>query len=398
MPSFGGELFLLGLVPFSYAEGVTADGTRVIGSDSQGCWLWTRDAWVVPIEGSLAFGNGVGGRPAITDDGALGMVPTLVGTKTPKAEATLYDILLNEFDPAIGNLGFNCDISRTSGWNMTPNASHVCGLIYEGVCAPKGYVWDAATDSIKLLPTVYIYKPTRANDVSDNGAFACGWNDDYSGFRQGCVWKLDANGNYVGTLLNTGVATSKLREAGVVSGDGVWAYGMSSTNTGGAPYRWSYATGYQPIAPIPSGASGTAFVNDSNYDGSKLLITFGYSTYVWIADRGYVSLKDWCAENGYELTEDWVFRGFGMTDDAMVIVGDALRLSDGAPSPFVLDLRAKGQPCTEDLDGDGQVGASDLALVLGAWGSFGGSADIDGDGQVGASDLALVLGAWGGCL
>ncbi|MCH8912779.1 MAG: hypothetical protein IIA33_04335 [Planctomycetes bacterium] len=54
--------------------------------------------------------------------------------------------------------------------------------------------------------------------------------------------------------------------------------------------------------------------------------------------------------------------------------------------------------CPEDLDGNGTVGAFDLALLLGAWGPCAGcSADINGDGTVGAFDLALLLGAWGPC-
>ncbi len=54
--------------------------------------------------------------------------------------------------------------------------------------------------------------------------------------------------------------------------------------------------------------------------------------------------------------------------------------------------------CTADLDGSGDVGAFDLALLLGAWGSCEGCpADLDGDGQVGAFDLALLLGTWGPC-
>ncbi len=49
-----------------------------------------------------------------------------------------------------------------------------------------------------------------------------------------------------------------------------------------------------------------------------------------------------------------------------------------------------------DLNGDGSIDAEDLALLLGVWGSSGGSlaADLDGDGSVGASDLAVLLGAW----
>ncbi len=52
----------------------------------------------------------------------------------------------------------------------------------------------------------------------------------------------------------------------------------------------------------------------------------------------------------------------------------------------------------EDLDGDGSVGPTDLAVLLSAWGSKwgskGGDADLDGDGIVGATDLARLLSAW----
>lgn len=63
------------------------------------------------------------------------------------------------------------------------------------------------------------------------------------------------------------------------------------------------------------------------------------------------------------------------------------------------DLDLDGVPdacaCDADLDGDGMVGPSDLASLLGAWGTPG--ADLDGDGQTGASDLTVLLGSWGDC-
>ncbi len=46
-----------------------------------------------------------------------------------------------------------------------------------------------------------------------------------------------------------------------------------------------------------------------------------------------------------------------------------------------------------DLDDDGLVGPSDLAVLLGSWGMTG-VADLDGDGVVGAADLSLLLGLW----
>lgn len=52
--------------------------------------------------------------------------------------------------------------------------------------------------------------------------------------------------------------------------------------------------------------------------------------------------------------------------------------------------------CGLDLDGDGSVGAKDLAVLLGAWGTGDSpQGDLDGDGAVGSADLAILLGGWG---
>jgi hypothetical protein len=48
-----------------------------------------------------------------------------------------------------------------------------------------------------------------------------------------------------------------------------------------------------------------------------------------------------------------------------------------------------------DVNGDGAVNATDLALLLGQWGSSG-SADLNHDGTVDANDLAIVLAGWTG--
>lgn len=51
-----------------------------------------------------------------------------------------------------------------------------------------------------------------------------------------------------------------------------------------------------------------------------------------------------------------------------------------------------------DLDGDGNVGAADLSILLSAWGActpgLACPADLNGDGTVGPQDLATLLAAW----
>jgi subtilisin family serine protease len=49
-----------------------------------------------------------------------------------------------------------------------------------------------------------------------------------------------------------------------------------------------------------------------------------------------------------------------------------------------------------DLDRNGMVNATDLAMLLSRWGDVGPTGDLDGDGLVGASDLAILLADWTG--
>ena len=57
-------------------------------------------------------------------------------------------------------------------------------------------------------------------------------------------------------------------------------------------------------------------------------------------------------------------------------------------------------PCDADINGDGEVDAADLGLLIGAWntdGSITPGTDLNGDGNVDAADLGLLIGAWGSC-
>ncbi|MFM9181320.1 MAG: hypothetical protein ACKOV8_08775, partial [Phycisphaerales bacterium] len=199
-----GELHLLGLVQYAYAVDVSADGRVVSGYDQGRVWYWTLDTWVVFVNGALPPGNGVGGSVLVTGDGQRLMCSTLQGDPQ-KSEPTFFEIATQNFDPSVGSLGFNCDISRASPWDMTADGRFVCGLVWDQGCNGKGYVWDATTDVMSLLPTVYFYKPTRANAVSEDGSLVGGGDDAYTGYRQGGVWRRDASGHYVPALLNTGV-------------------------------------------------------------------------------------------------------------------------------------------------------------------------------------------------
>jgi hypothetical protein len=91
------------------------------------------------------------------------------------------------------------------------------------------------------------------------------------------------------------------------------------------------------------------------------------------------------------------FGGFPLTQQLVagetyrVIVG-SYDLAESVSGSLVVVGPPQGNPA--DLNHDGLVNASDLAILLGNWGSSG-SGDIDHDGVVGPADLAALLGAWG---
>lgn len=95
----------------------------------------------------------------------------------------------------------------------------------------------------------------------------------------------------------------------------------------------------------------------------------------------------------------------GCGDDAtvstLVFAGQPLLIRVGSPDgssgsgSLEITCTPFGDPCPEDLNGDGVVDGADLGLMLGAWGTAAG--DVNGDGITNGADLGLLLGAWGAC-
>jgi len=125
---------------------------------------------------------------------------------------------------------------------------------------------------------------------------------------------------------------------------------------------------------MPSGSfvgEITSFGEDAY--GELLIVSRGGRIHRVVRDGA--PLND-CNGNG---AEDACDIAMGLSEDANM---------DGVPDSC---------QCPGDLDGDGAVGSTDLALLLGSWGTADVAADLDDSGDVGSSDLALLLGSWGPC-
>lgn len=112
-----------------------------------------------------------------------------------------------------------------------------------------------------------------------------------------------------------------------------------------------------------------------------------------------------CAEGtavaALSITTGAVRNGDGMTDTDSNVADFTVTTAPvprNSASPTNANCGGGGgpPPCPADLNGDRDVGAQDLATLLGNWGNAG-AGDLNGDGAVGAQDLATLLGVWGPC-
>jgi cytochrome c peroxidase len=87
--------------------------------------------------------------------------------------------------------------------------------------------------------------------------------------------------------------------------------------------------------------------------------------------------------------------GDGRLDDCMILRDPTLD-ADGNGVLDVCDDAAPPSDCGGDLDGNGRVDGTDLALILAFWGTDASLGDCDGSGSVDGIDLAIVLGHWTG--
>ena len=245
------ELFLLGAVAQSWGEDCSADGTIVVGRDLSGPWYWTRESWVVPLNGVAIP---AGGQARVTADGRT-LLCQAFDPATARTEVMFLDIPTLAVSP-IGPCGLNCEIRPSTAWDMTRDGNTVVGL-GSGNGGSYAFGWSAPAASARNLGSLYFYKPSRANAVSDDASVIAGWNDDYSGYRQGAVWIRNAAGVYVQTNITapppspatrraTSDAKSSMLHGPAGDGDSPWP------RSSGTITRWCFSSGLGPYADQPT--------------------------------------------------------------------------------------------------------------------------------------------------
>jgi hypothetical protein len=151
------------------------------------------------------------------------------------------------------------------------------------------------------------------------------------------------------------------------------------------------AAAFEGYIRIPT--TGIWTLSTESDDGSRLwidgvLVADNDGLHGMVERAGQIGL-----ENGYHRIRLEFFENFGGAGEILRWQGPAVPREIVPSSAFARG----GSEVMLDLDSDGVVGASDLAILLDAWGpvASGTPADFDRSGTVDAADLARILTNWG---
>ena len=280
--------------------------------------------------------------------------------------------------------------------------------------------WNGDSGTYEMVSTFEAIVDCNGNGVADDADIANGSSADINGnaipdeceacvlpepaacSADGVVWPAP-----IGAALATGIACpsgvdtylNPYNASDIASGDLMMScveVGIGNTDTGSLRYTVSVlAEDLTPLSETVEFCQGSNVISTIKVAFAEPVMIPAGSTF-WVAVT-----RDEPAAG---------FASFATTEAATVSETHVLSETCGLAAPTSLDdigfpgvdmgvamtFVDSDEPCTGDLDGDGNVGFSDLQLILSAWNN-GDGGDANGDGETNFSDLQVILSAWGGC-
>ena len=361
-------------------NGRIATGVLATGFNGAPAWRWTPEEGIEMITGFAdANGTSAWAQPiaGATHDANEHIVAAIA-----YSNASLVGPVV--IGPYPG--GIEVDGYLSSAFGVSDDGIAV-GLANDDSGNAIAWRWSAA-DGIARLPVNRPDTFSRANGISHDGSVAFGWNDQLDGYRTGVIWVdggvvdlTDADGNPVGE------AYAASADGSVVVGGGYY------TANGSEAWRWTAATGVQPIGilpgsnplapapvhsrqsarldrkqpatgPMPNGflpAESFAFaVSD---DGNTVVGASGpwpvRTASIWTPASGLVPLVDHLVAAGVAIPDGWFLAaGTALSADGLTIGGWGLN-PEGNMQAFIIDLRPAAAP-EAWLEAQGIVDFNDL--------------------------------------
>ena len=291
-----------------------------------------------------------------------------------------------------------------------------------------GFVYDFDTDEFINLGTLPGGTQSEAFGVNAAGQIAGYWGNHIIGPWQAFIWE-DGVMNDLGPLIGgSSNRALDINEEGAITGwwrreEGgeriafAWQDGMMNdlgpipggfASEGEGINKHDQITGWGKL-PDPEGGGTVShpfFWSEGRMTDLGTLPGFPLGWGRDISDAG--TIVGGCGGAGLA---GFIWQDGVMTDlNELIPVDPGLHLSVGSainnagqitgrasgPGGIVAFVLTPIEPTLGDLDGDCQVGVTDLLILLTSWGPCKGCpADLNDDGTVGVADLLILLGNWG---
>ena len=392
-----GDTIHFEIISEGLANGVSDDGSAVVGQNNSGGFIWTFDGL-----------QEIGGVAAIAADADGSFI---TGDRSFPSGDTAARYVVTEGWTQFGGLGpSGCDSSLSSAYDISSDGRRCVGLGWDG-CAASAFLWSP-DDGMFELPRIGP-SATRADTISGDGTVIGGWDQASNGGRRAAAWFENAKtGEWEETLVleSTLGNSAGYGEVNGSNGDGSILVGSAdgtSDDTSGA-FMYLADDGVVNLGLLPP--------NDFPYGGGALDVAedgravVGYqreglgggqsfrATY-WTPETGLVDLKEHLNGLGAGIPAGFTLAAAqSISDDGTVICGWGYEGLFFFQDAWVAILKGgEPEPCPGDLNGDGRVDGGDLGLLLAVWGTSDPAADLNGSGTVDGGDLGLLLSAWGPC-
>ena len=375
-------------VPDGQLTSLSHNGRIAAGVAGSSAWRWNKDSGAVVMTGfTSSYGMSSWAQPvagAYTPDGNI--ANTAAALYYSNSDLIGEPTIIGAYPGSAG--GFGTGVSEAYGIS---DSGVAVGLAYDETNNPIAFRWTAGEGMTRLgvnRPDTF----SRANGISHDGSVIYGWNDQNEGYRSGVIWQ---NGTALDLTDGAGVP---IGEALASNATGTVVVGCNyGTANGNEAWRWTAATGVQPIgvladvpaslhakaargkAPAPSvrserenllaaPASPDGFFPPAAYafavsDNGKVIVGASGAfpsrfAVVWTQATGMQRLSDYAAARGVTVPAGWdLISANAVSADGQTIAGWGF--GPNGVGSFVIDLH-NNRLFDAVLEAHGTVAYNDL--------------------------------------
>ncbi len=286
----------------SYAHGVSADGSVVVGESGLGSAMhWTRNTGLRVLSDLSLVANELLGSYAlgVSADG------TVVVGSGYRSGSQAFRWTASTGLRGLGHLPGGSKGSYADA--VSSDGSIVVG-ISDSATGSQAFRWTAATGMVGLGTLDPAFPWSHAADVSDDGSVVVGHSSTTGDIYGDAAFRWTAED---GMRKLEGMPSGYTRSIAYgVSADGSVIVGQARN---GRPFRWTEGEGVQTLGSMPNGGHlGQAYAVSA--DGSVIVGSaqsrFGREAFLWTRERGMRSLREilleqaqWAPLAGWTLAE-----------------------------------------------------------------------------------------------